>query len=118
MSNREMALRFFAFRNVSFEAYAQASSLDAFLLEFTRQIDGTGNPPATALDLDDMEAAFERAMVNAVRILGNGAFRRWPPSATRRGPINRAIFESQALAFADYPSAALDPHREAIAAAL
>jgi hypothetical protein len=117
MSNREMALRFCAFRNVSLDAYAQASSLDAFLLEYTRRIDGMSEPPAASPNLDDLEAAFERAMANAVSILGNGAFRRWPPAASRRGPINRAIFESQAIALSEYPEEVIAQHCDAIALA-
>ena len=118
MSNREMALRFCAFRNVSIDAYAQASSLDAFLLDFTRRIDGTGTATSSPPDLVELEDAFERAMLNARLVLGEGAFRRWPPSATRRGPINRAIFESQALALAEYSSEALEPQRDKIATGL
>jgi hypothetical protein len=34
--------------------------------------------------------------------------------ATRRGPINRAVFESQALALADYPLDRLLPHKNEI----
>ena len=117
MSDREMALRFCAFRNVSFEEYGQAASLDAFLLEYTRRIDQASSVPLRSPDLAQLEAAFERAMTNCAEILNRGAFRRWPPDAARRGPINRAVFESQALALADYELESLVPHRERIAAA-
>jgi hypothetical protein len=118
MSNREMALRFCAFHGVSLDAYAKASSLDAFLLEYTRRIDGMSELSPAPLNLDDLESAFERAMRNAIFILGDAAFRRWPPLASRRGPINRAIFESQAIALSEYSTEILAPHREAIALAL
>jgi len=118
MSNREMALRFCAFRNVSYEEYAQATSLDAFLLDYTRKIDSSeANADTGEPNLSTLEVAFERAMVNCATILDQGAFRRWPLGAQRRGPINRAIFESHALALADYELEELIPHKEEIAAA-
>ena len=48
-----------------------------------------------------MAGDFGRSMILAFRVLGQAAFRRWPPGEKRRGPINRAVFESQALAFAN-----------------
>ena len=56
-------------------------------------------------------------MVAAEEILGQAAFRRWPLYADRRGPINRAVFEAQANALADYPLAEILPHREKIVGA-
>jgi hypothetical protein len=111
MLDRELALRFCAFREVSLADYANAVSLDAFLLEFTRRID---RQPTSDLNLPAMRAAFDRAMQNCHAILGRFAFRRWPPGATRRGPLNRAIFESQALAVAQYPLPELLPRKDQI----
>jgi hypothetical protein len=111
MSDREMALRFCAFRCTPISQYEKALSLDGFLLEFTRSID---RGEVSVDERDALDAAFERAMVNSVNILGNGAFRRWPPHASRRGPINRAVFESQALALADHELSELVPHKTAI----
>jgi Protein of unknown function DUF262 len=114
MSDREMALRFCAFRDISLDEYGQATSLDAFLLEYTRRIDGASGGSHESPDLLKLEAAFERAMVNCSTILDSAAFRRWPPGASRRGPINRAIFESQALALADFDIETLLPYKENI----
>ena len=111
MADREMALRFCAFRSTTIPEYERAGSLDSFLLEFTRSID---RGDFTNQALADLETAFERAMVNCSTILGDAAFRRWPPGAGRRGPINRAIFESQALALADHDVNTLLPHKEQI----
>lgn len=116
MSDREMALRFCAFREVSLEEYAQSTSLDAFLLEYTRRIDHASRVEK-APDLRHLEGAFERAMVNCGTLLEEAAFRRWPPGAPRRGPINRAIFESQALALADYTLEELSPYKEQLVSA-
>lgn len=105
MTNRELALRFCAFRHYSDEDYRKYQSLDAFLVEYTRRIDGCSEqaPPLTDKDLKKLKADFKRAMENAYEVMGKAAFRRWPLTQTRRGPINRAVFESQAVALADYP---------------
>jgi hypothetical protein len=113
MADREMALRFCAFRSTSISDYEQAGSLDSFLLEFTRKIDSGAVPPAQLIDL---ESAFEKSMINCVTILGDAAFRLWPPNASRRGPINRAIFESQALALAEHENDVLLPFKDRIVA--
>lgn len=110
MADRELALRFCAFRLSTISSYERANSLDGFLLDFTRLID----TELTSSDLDELRAAFGRAMSNSAVILGEAAFRRWAPNAPRRGPINRAVFESQALALADYSLDQLLPHRDEI----
>ena len=116
MTNRELALRFCAFRRYSDEEYRQYSSLDAFLVEYTRRLDAcserSGSIPDT--EIGELKSDFDRAMQNAHSILGKAAFRRWPPSQKRRGPINRAVFESQAIALADYQLDELLPKREQI----
>lgn len=111
MTDRELALRFCAFRTVSIDDYSKAASLDSFLLEFTRRIDAQSD---SGLDLGKLKRTFDRAMVNCAEILGGAAFRRWPPNSERRGPINRAIFESHALALADYQLEQLLPHKARI----
>lgn len=114
MSDREMALRFCAFKNLPIERYTQSSSLDAFLLEYTRLVDGLASGLEPVPDLASLAASFDRAMINANLILGPAAFRRWALGAPRRGPINRAVFESQSIALSEYPLEALAPHKEAI----
>jgi len=99
MTDREMALRFCAFYIEQVEYYAHASSLDAFLLEFSRWLDHKAKPT----DLKKLKMAFQQAMENCYQVFGKGAFRRWlPNSSSPSGRINRAIFESQALALVDY----------------
>jgi Protein of unknown function DUF262 len=110
MADRELALRFCAFRSTSIEDYRRATSLDGFLLDFTRRIDRE----LTEVQVINLRAAFEQSMTNCADILGDAAFRRWAPDAPRRGPINRAVFESQALALADYPLDRLLPHKDEI----
>ncbi|TBD84813.1 DUF262 domain-containing protein [Rhizobium ruizarguesonis] len=116
MTNRELALRFCAFRHFSEDTYRQYGSLDAYLIEFTRRIDQRSerHSPIEDDELATLEADFQRGMANGHQILGNAAFRRWPFHQQRRGPINRAVFEAQANALADYDTADLLPYRDRI----
>jgi hypothetical protein len=118
MADRELALRFCAFRSMSSidEDYQPFESLDAFLLDFTRRIDGRTSRGAVLSDgdLERIEQDFDRAMTNCHAALGKVAFRRWPAGVARRGPINRAVFEAHALAMADLPVDVVSAHREAI----
>jgi Protein of unknown function DUF262 len=105
MADREVVLRFCAFRSLpDVDAYREWNSLDSFLLDFTRRIDGVHAtmPGLSAEDLARLSADFDRAMRTAVGVFGNAAFRKYPTWAKRRGPINRALFESWAVALADY----------------
>jgi hypothetical protein len=119
MSDRELVLRFCAFRNFSAETYREYESLDAYLNEFTKRIDRVSerSAPLSDGDLQTLEQDFKRAMVNAHKVLGSAAFRRWPLSQARRGPINRALFEAQGNALADYPVEQLAGHEAEIQAA-
>ena len=108
MADREMALRFCAFYSEPLNKYASASSLDAFLLEFSRKLDQQA-------DLTNLETAFQQAMQNCHQVFGVGAFRRWHPlNQSPSGRINRAIFESQALALADYSPDFVLAHKDCI----
>jgi hypothetical protein len=116
MMNRELALRFCAFLNFSSEDYRHFSSLDSYLVEFTRRLDGRSDrsPTITDQQLLEMKTAFERAMVNSLEIMGKAAFRRFAPNQVKRGPINRAVFESQAVALSKYSLSKLLPHQAEI----
>lgn len=115
MANRELVLRFCAFRTCTMEEYSGFSSLDAFLMDFTKRIDGVANLPSiTDNALIKLKQDFDRAMDSAHQILGDAAFRRWPLDASRRGPVNRAVFEAQANALADHSLKDLLPKREKI----
>jgi hypothetical protein len=100
----ELALRFCAFRGYDEDDYRRHSSLDAYLVDFTRRLDKRAEAGRNISDehLLQLERDFDQAMRNACSALGQAAFRRWPTGVTRRGPINRAVFESQALALADH----------------
>jgi Protein of unknown function DUF262 len=115
MADRELVLRFCAFYVTSIGEYAKSSSLDAFLMEFTKRLDQ--NDGDERLSPEHLEFVFNRAMINCHTILGKAAFRRWQIGAERRGPLNRAVFESQAIALADYELSDLMPHCNRIAQA-
>ncbi|KDA03442.1 DUF262 domain-containing protein [Hyphomonas oceanitis] len=118
MANRELVLRFCAFRTCSMEEYREFRSLDAFLMNFTKRIDRTAKQSSISDEvLSTLEADFHRAMEAAHGILGTAAFRRWPIGAERRGPINRAVFEAQANALADHSLDKMLPHSDAIVSA-
>ncbi len=115
MTDREIVLRFCAFYVVPLDEYAKASSLDAFLLDFSRWIDHKAKPD----ELNKLEVAFKQAMQNCYQVLGKCAFRRWllnTPSP--KGSVNRAIFESQAIALADYPPEHVLANKDVIQEAL
>jgi len=115
MANRELALRFCAFRITPIEQYREFPSLDAFLMHFTKRIDDSSQPDSiTDAELKMLKADFKNAMTAALDVLEDAAFRRWPLDAERRGPINRAIFEAQANALADYPLDRLLKKKKAI----
>ena len=116
MTNRELALRFCAFRYFSEAVYRHFSSLDSYLIDYTKRLDGTSelHPPLTEQDMESLYNDFVLAMSNAHQVLGNAAFRRWPLTQARRGPINRALFEAQAIALADYPLDRLAAHKDKI----
>ena len=119
MTNRELALRFCAFRHYSDDDYRKFQSLDAFLVEFTRRIDGCSEqaPALSDKELKKLKTDFKRAMENAYEELGKAAFRRWPLNQDRRGPINRAVFESQAIALAEHTLDKLMTKKDEIAKA-
>lgn len=109
MADREVALRFCAFRDISsLDAYREYSSLDSFLLDFTRRLDGVHptKPGISDGEVERLHRDFDRAMKSAVIVFGNYAFRKSLGGANRRGPINRALFESWSVALADY-----EPHQ-------
>jgi hypothetical protein len=108
MTDREIALRFCVFKVSTLDEYRQFSSLDRFLVSFTERLDSKSSLiPISDNEMDHLVQSFESAMDSAYEILGNLAFRRIEEGKTRRGPINRAIFESQSIALSMYPKAKL-----------
>lgn len=97
MVDRELVLRFCAFRLLGPDAYRGA--MDPYLDEAAAWID---DPNRTSQeDLDRLAAEFKRAMISAQDVFGQHAFRKWPIDTDRLFPLNRPLFESWAVAFAE-----------------
>lgn len=88
MADREMALRFLAFRLTSPEEYRQGD-FDGFLADAMHRINRLGPQEEKRLSDD-----FARAMTTARRIFGGHAFRKLRHGQQRKLPINKALFES------------------------
>lgn len=107
MADREVALRFVAFCLYNSEAYAQHGSFDEFLGHVTDRLDD----PESHI-LDDLRTEFNRGMTNCYSVFGEYAFRKWPRDATRKSPINRALFESWGTVLAKYDETTIETASE------
>jgi hypothetical protein len=116
MTDRELALRFCAFFSFTEDSYRKHPSLDRFLIEFLKRVDDPSHQDFLSdSELDHLKRNFENSMKIAHSVMGKAAFRRWPVVAKRRGPVNRAVFEAQAIAFAKYSLSDVLPHKDEIA---
>ncbi len=97
MADREVALRFIAFRLFDPDDYAEHGSFDEFLGSVTKHLDDAANG-----DLEQLRSEFAQGMVNGYAVFGEHAFRKWPRDATRKSPINRALFETWGTVLAGY----------------
>jgi hypothetical protein len=88
MADREMVLRFLAFRVTSPEDYKRGD-LDAFLREAMRKINEL--PQA---EIERLAGEFGKAMLAAVAIFGEHAFRKQFFGQDRLLPVNKALFEA------------------------
>ncbi len=101
MVDRELALRFLAFRDEqALDDYDEARSFDGFLLETMKRLDD----PIAFSDarLDTLAADFEQGLNNARAVFGKHAFRRWAAGEERTNPLNKALFESWTVALAEH----------------
>jgi hypothetical protein len=94
MADREMVLRFLAFRMIDPLDYRKGD-LDAFLREATHKLN--------ALDeqaVEELSASFQVSMALAHALFGEHAFRKLYREQTRRQPINKALFEAVSVGLA------------------
>lgn len=91
MADREMALRFLAFRMTSPHAY-RPGDFDAFLAEAMHQVNRLDSA-----DEDRLRFEFLTAMTAAKEIFGPHAFRKYRRNQQRKSPINKALFEAIAV---------------------
>ncbi|MFI7080332.1 DUF262 domain-containing protein [Micromonospora sp. NPDC049903] len=96
MADREMILRFLAFRLANPWSYTE-DDFDAFLRSSMRALN-----ELSAEEVDELWEQFERALHGAYEIFGEYAFRKVDrKGGSRRMPINKALFESVAVSLAD-----------------
>jgi hypothetical protein len=91
MADREMVLRFLAFRMTSPHAY-KSGDFDAFLAEAMHQVNRLDSA-----DEDRLRSEFLTAMLAAEEIFGHHAFRKYRRNQQRKSPINKALFEAIAV---------------------
>ncbi|MFI2288835.1 DUF262 domain-containing protein [Streptomyces niveus] len=91
MADREMVLRFMAFRLTPAWEY-RYGDFDSFLVEATHHINRLD--PA---DADHLWHEFITAMTAAETIFGAHAFRKYRSGQQRKSPINKALFETIAV---------------------
>jgi hypothetical protein len=94
MADREMVLRFLAFRITSTDEYRN-DDLDAFLRQAMHKINRLSEA-----EVEGLVVEFNRSMNAASAIFGEHAFRKLYSDQTRRLPINKAIFEATAVSLA------------------
>jgi hypothetical protein len=115
MGDREVVLRFCAFRLRGIDGYREAGSMDSFLLDATWRLDDPRRVGDDTLAM--LQEDFRRAMVNARMIFGEHAFRKWRPGQAGRNPINRPLFESWSVALTDLSPQDISERAGAIRAA-
>lgn len=112
MGDREVVLRYCAFRRLGVEGYVQAGSIDAFLESTTAMLDNPVKIPDS--ELNQLFDDFRAAMVKSHDIFGEHAFRKWPRGTTTRLPINRPLFETWSVVLSDFSDSDLMSRKDAI----
>jgi hypothetical protein len=110
MDARECALRYIAFHLRPYTEYLK-SDLNSFLSTTMKEINGMSD-----FELDNLDTSFREAMTRAWKVLGRFAFRKFTPA--RRGPINKALFESWANVLQAYDLNALVERKDQISSKL
>lgn len=109
MADREVALRFCAFRKLGVKEYKKFESFDSFLGEMLDHL----NRMSTK-EVKYLLGEFERAMKLAHALFGEHAFRKWPKGVTSRNPINRALFEIWAVVLTQHQEKHILPLKKKI----
>ncbi|MGH3251883.1 MAG: DUF262 domain-containing protein [Trebonia sp.] len=112
MDDREVVLRYCAFRHLGVDGYADAGSIDAFLEKMTAQLDSPEVISDPALDV--LFRDFRAAMMKSRAVFGVHAFRKWPKGVDGRWPINRPLFETWSYVLSEFSEESLIARKEAI----
>jgi hypothetical protein len=105
MDARECALRYLAFKIHPYQTYSK-SDLNSFLSNAMKDLNGM-----TASQITDLTQSFREAMDRAYKVFGKYAFRKFNFGG-RRGPINKALFESWANVLQAYDLSGLHQRRQ------
>jgi len=108
MDSRECILRYFAFRLHDHRSY-EKSDLNGLLSRVMKEINGF-----TPDKIAKLSADFKEAMCRANAIFGRFAFRKYGSASNRRGPVNKALFESWANVLLDYDLGTLMQRKQKI----
>lgn len=95
MADREMVLRYIAFRMESAEKYSY-TDLNQFLVSAMKRIN-----KLSSVEVDQAFQEFCQAMNTAREIFGTDAFRKRFEATATRNPINKALFEAVAVGLAE-----------------
>jgi hypothetical protein len=93
-ADRECALRFIAFREISYRSYTDRDNLDTFLNRVMKAM----NRPENVERYPEIEERFKRSMHAAREIFDNNAFRKILKN-DRRSPVSKALFEVWSVVF-------------------
>jgi hypothetical protein len=107
MDARECVLRYLAFHMHPYNTYSK-SDLNGFLSMVMQHLNGL-----SAIEINKLAENFREAMVRAHELFGRYAFRKFILNS-RRGPVNKALFESWANVLQEYDLGKLREHKERI----
>ncbi|MFD8639980.1 DUF262 domain-containing protein [Streptomyces zaomyceticus] len=113
MAEREMCLRFLAFKLTPPEQYT-TQNFDDFLRAAMHRINKLSEH-----ELDQLRESFGYAMAASVIAFGADAFRKQFRNRPRRFPVNKALFEVQAVTLSNLSPdeiVALSPQRDVVSA--
>lgn len=96
MDARECALRYIAFHIHPYDEYLK-SDLNSFLSNTMDNINAMSDA-----DIAKLDQRFREAMNRAFEVFGQLAFRKFNLETNRRGPINKALFESWSNVLQEY----------------
>ncbi len=102
MLDREYVNRFIAFTELDYEK-DYAGNIDDFLRKALKKVNGYDNAGITSI-----EETFNRVMKGSWDIFGKYAFRRYNNQSLRRGPINKALFETWGLILSELSQEKID----------
>ncbi len=94
MADRELILRAIAFAKFGTKNYREFDDLNTFLVDAMERFNGE----VSAEELRELGERFLVSVEAVKTIFGRYAFRKFGGPGTRRGPINKALFEAMTVA--------------------